>query len=148
MSVMRKKNLLGFKSTLIMIGSLLIFLSLSLFFKGMVIAMSEFKVPTEVLSSLHYIDAISWVYIHQLVIGLLIILLGISIKEISMQRWVSIILLLIMSFYAYIDFKNSDSKFGNGLYQGEASLIPAIMCLLFALLFLQLTIRLFVVEKE
>ena len=44
-------------------------------------------------------------------------------------------------FYTYLDFRSSDSLFGNGLYQGDASIIPAIIGLIVNSLFLQLLLR-------
>jgi hypothetical protein len=78
-----------------------------------------------------------------MVIGCLIIFLGFSVEDRQKQRIISFILFLITAVYVYLDFRSSDSLLGNGLYKGEASLIPGFIGLLVNLLFLQLSIRLF-----
>ncbi|MFY8108412.1 MAG: hypothetical protein ACOVO9_05440 [Bacteroidia bacterium] len=106
-------------------------------------SMSEFEVPEQVLNSPHYFDAIFWVYVHMIVIGLLIILLGISVTDLNKQKWISSILFLATSFYTYLDFKTADWSYGNALYKGESSLAPAIIGLLVNLVFMILTVVLF-----
>jgi hypothetical protein len=106
-------------------------------------SMADFRVPEVQLISPHYYDAILWVYVHMMVIGCLIIFLGFSVEDRQKQRIISFILFLITEVYVYLDFRSSDSLLGNGLYKGEASLIPGFIGLLVNLLFLQLSIRLF-----
>ena len=125
------------------VGVLFVLLASSLFLKGLIPSMAEFKIPENILNSAHYYDAIFWVYVHMMVIGVLFILIGISVKELQHQQLISILLLLITAFYTYLDFRTSDSMFGNALYKGEASVIPAYISLIVNLVFLQLSIRLF-----
>ena len=131
-----KKIQFNFKTTLVFIGSLYIFLAASLFSKGLMKSMSEFEVPEHLLNSPHYFDAIFWVYVHMIVIGLLIILLGISVIELNKQKWTSSILFVVTSFYTYLDFKTADWAYGNSLYKGESSLAPAIIGLFVNLVFM------------
>ncbi|MFY8021687.1 MAG: hypothetical protein ACOVP1_10830 [Bacteroidia bacterium] len=138
-----KKLELNFKAIYVFIGVLYMFLSASLFAKGLMNSMSEFKVPDLVLQSAHYYDAILWVYVHMIVIGLLILLLGISVTDFNKQKWISSILFLVTSFYTYLDFKSADWTYGNSLYQGESSLIPGIIGLIVNILFLYNAISLF-----
>ncbi len=138
-----KKIQFNFKPSLVFIGTLYIFLAASLFAKGLMKSMSEFEVPEQVLNSPHYFDAIFWVYVHMIVIGLLIILLGISVTDLNKQKWISSILFLVTSFYTYLDFKTADWSYGNALYKGESSLAPAIIGLLVNLVFMILTVVLF-----
>lgn len=138
-----KKIQFNFKPTLVYIGTLYIFLASSLFSKGLMKSMSEFEVPEHVLNSPHYFDAIFWVYVHMIVIGLLIILLGISVTELNKQKWISSILFVVTSFYTYLDFKTADWSYGNSLYKGESSLAPAIIGLFVNLVFIILMIVLF-----
>ena len=105
--------------------------------------MSEFGIPEETLNSPHYYDAIFWVYLHMIVIGILNVVLALTVKEHHNQKWVSLLLTLIYTLYTYLDFRSSDSALGNSLYKGEGSIGPAIISLIITLLFLQLTIRLF-----
>jgi len=141
------KYLPNFKSTFLIVGITFIMLSLGLFAKGLLVSMAEFKVPEVVLNSPHYIDAITWVYIHMLVIGILIFCIGLSVKETTQQKWISLLLFIIMTLYTYLDFRTSDSSLGNGLYQGESSVAPAFIGLLVTLLFLLTTIKLLLQKK-
>lgn len=138
-----KKFSLNFKTTCTLVGVLFVFLSLSLFMKGLMRSMAEFKVPESILNSPHYYDALFWVYVHMISLGILIVLLGVSVTDTGKQKWITLILFGITAFYAYLDFRSSDSILGNGLYRGESSLAPAIIGLFVNLLFLQLAVKLF-----
>lgn len=138
-----KKLLPGFKATYMIVGTTFILLSLGLFAKGLIPSMAEFEVPEQILYSPHYYDAILWVYIHMIVIGVLILLIGNSVKDIHNQFWITVALFCITAFYTYLDFRSSDSSFGNALYKGESSLAPAYISLLVNFLFLQLSVKLF-----
>lgn len=137
-----KKLKFTYKSTLISIGSLFILLSLSLFTKGLMKSMKQFQVPENIINSPHYYDAILWVYIHMMVIGVLIILLGFSVSLKSHQKWISFLLLILTSIYTYLDFRTSDSFLGNSLYKGDESSIPGFISLTTNLAFLLLFIHL------
>lgn len=130
-----------YKKVLMGIGILFIFLSLSLFVKGLIPSMAEFKVPTEVLNSPHYYDAILWVYVHMIVLGILIFLLGYAVTDPKKQQAITLLLFFITCAYTYLDFRSSDSALGNGLYQGESSVIPAFISLLVNIVLLQLWVR-------
>lgn len=136
------KNLLpNFKTTYRIIGGSFAFLSLSLFARGLITSMRQFKVPEETLSSLHYIDAIFWVYVHMFVIGMLVFFMGSAITEEKYQFRMSIFLFVATCFYTFLDFRTSDSFLGNSLYQGDASIIPGLIGVIVNLLFLQLLVR-------
>jgi hypothetical protein len=132
-----------FKKTCIIVGITYAILPLSLFYKGLITSMSEFKVPETVLLSPHYFDAILWVYIHMMVLGVLIFIIGMAVKDTNAQKWISLVLLIISCFYAYLDFRTADWAFGNALYKGDSSIAPAIIGSITCLLFLQLTMRFF-----
>lgn len=118
-------------------------MSLGLFAKGLITSMAEFKVPTEILNSPHYFDAIMWVYIHMIVIGVMIALIGFSVDDKKKQKWINLLLFIITAMYVYLDFRTSDSALGNALYKGESSVAPAIIGTIVNLLFLQLLVRSF-----
>ena len=132
----------SFRATFMIVGITFVILSLSLFLKGLIPSMAEFKVPEPVLSSPHYFDALLWVYVHMIVIGLLILLIGISVTDPKKQQWITMILILIISVYTYLDFRSSDSALGNGLYKGEASVAPALFSLGVEVLLILLVVRL------
>jgi hypothetical protein len=122
-------------------------LPMSLFAKGLMVSMAEFKVPKIILDSAHYYDAILWVYVHMMVIGLLIVIIGYSVNDLNKQKWIAALLFMVTAFYVYLDFRSADWSYGNALYQGESSIIPAIIGLLVNLLFFQLALRLFFGSK-
>jgi uncharacterized membrane protein len=138
-----KKILPNFKTTLVMVGITFMLLPLGLFMKGLMPSMAEFQVPSMILESPHYYDAILWVYVHMMVIGFLIFSLGLGVEDRSKQKWISLFLFLITVFYTYLDFRSSDSSLGNALYKGASSVAPAYISLVVNLLFLQLVLRLF-----
>jgi hypothetical protein len=111
------------------------------------VSMAEFKVPKIILDSAHYYDAILWVYVHMMVIGLLIVIIGYSVNDLNKQKWIAALLFMVTAFYVYLDFRSADWAYGNALYQGESSIIPAIIGLLVNLLFFQLAMRLFFGSK-
>lgn len=105
--------------------------------------MAEYGVPPELINAPHYIDAITWVYIHMAVIGALIAILGYSVSEVNKQKWISLFITLMLMLYTYLDFIHSDSSFGNALYKGSQSVVPAYISLVMAITYFLLTINLF-----
>lgn len=142
-----KKLLPNFRVTFLIVGFTFILLPLGLFAKGLINSMADFKVPEPILNSAHYYDAMLWVYVHMMVIGLLILIIGYSVNEIKKQKWIAILLFIVTAFYTYLDFRSADWMFGNALYKGDSSIVPAIISLLVNLLFFQLAIRLFTIDK-
>ncbi len=140
---MMKSLLPDFKITFLIVGYTFVLLPISLFAKGLMTSMAEFKVPEIILDSAHYYDAILWVYVHMSVIGLLIIIIGYAVNDINKQKWIALLLFVVTAFYVYLDFRSADWVLGNALYKGESSIIPAVIGLLVNLLFFQLAIRLF-----
>lgn len=45
--------------------------------------------------------------------------------------------------YTYLDFIHSDSSFGNSLYKGSQSVVPAYISLVMTITYFRLTINLF-----
>ena len=131
----------GFKTVYVTIGILQIVLSGLMFIKGIVPAMSQFGVPNEVLHSPHYYDAMLYVFYHQLVIGCILVIAGRYATDLLLQVWLTRVLSVLYCIYTYFDFRVSDSVFGNGLYQGAASVIPPLFTLFFTVLILQLNFR-------
>ncbi len=141
------RNFINFKRTCLIVGYTFMLLPMSLFAKGLMVSMAEFKVPEIILDSAHYYDAILWVYVHMMVIGLLILIIGYSVNDLNKQKWIAALLFMVTAFYVYLDFRSADWAYGNALYQGESSIIPAIIGLLVNLLFFQLAMRLFFGSK-
>lgn len=137
-----RRFLPGFKATCLAVGITDVFLSGSLFARGLMQSMKEFKVPTEILASPHYADALLWVYVHMIVLGLIVSCVGYYASAVGLvlQKRLSVLLFLVHCVYTYLDFRSSDSALGNGLYQGAASVFPALIGLALTLLFLQLAL--------
>jgi hypothetical protein len=138
-----KSLLPNFKRTFLIVGYTFMLLPISLFTKGLMASMAEFKVPEIILDSAHYYDAMLWVYVHMMVLGLLIVIIGYSVHDFNKQKWIAALLFLVTGFYVYLDFRSADWVLGNALYKGESSLIPGFIGLVINLLFFQLAIRLF-----
>ncbi len=143
-----KKILPNFKFTFSFIGISFIFLAGSLFTKGLLQSMAEFQVPKAIIQSPHYQDAITWVYIHMIVLGILVFFLGRFVSNLQDQKIVSITLLLAILGYTYLDVRTSDSQLGNALYKGEASLAPAIINCLFIMLLVSTIAKLFTAYRN
>jgi len=138
-----KSFLPNFKRTCLIVGYTFMLLPISLFAKGLMASMAEFKVPEIVLDSAHYYDAMLWVYVHMMVLGLLIVTIGYSVHDFNKQKWIAALLFVVTAFYVYLDFRSADWVLGNGLYKGESSLIPGFIGLVVNLLFFQLALRFF-----
>ncbi len=109
------------------------------FAKGLRESMAEFEVPTATVDSPHYYDAIMWVYTHMIVLGVVIGVVGRYAESQRLKKWLSRLLFVTHVYYAWLDFRSSDTFLGNGLYQGPGSVFPALVCVFVAVLFLHLS---------
>lgn len=134
-----KKRILDFRTTCLIVGTLDILLAGSMFAKGVMRGMAEFKVPSQQLNSPHYADAMSWVFLHMSMIGVLIITISVLAENPVKKVWAARVLVLMHCVYAFLDVRTSDNYFGNALYQGPGSVIPVFIDLLYILLFLRLS---------
>ncbi|MFN8344217.1 MAG: hypothetical protein U0X91_04400 [Spirosomataceae bacterium] len=143
-----QKSFFSFKTICLTVCGLYVFLAGSLFLQGLIKSMSLYNVPPEILASPHYYDAIFWVYTHMIVIGLLIGCVGLYAENFQLKKKWSVLLFVAHLFYTYLDFRSSDSFLGNGLYQGPASVFPAIIGSVITLLFFYLSISLTETKKS
>lgn len=136
----------NFKLTYLIVGCSDMLLSGSLFMRGLMPSLAEFHVPPNLLASPHYYDAMLWVYVHLFVLGSVIACVGLSADSVLplLRKRLTVVLTAAHVYYTYLDFRSSDSAFGNGLYQGTASVVPGIITMVITLLFLQLAIRLYI----
>lgn len=137
------KYFADFKLIYITVGITFVLLPVGLFVQGLIPAMAKFQVPQPILESPHYFDAMLWVYVHMMVIGVLIGLIGYSVTDFNKQKWITLLLFCITTIYTYLDFRSSDSILGNGLYKGDASIVPALISVCVNCMFLQLAMRMF-----
>jgi uncharacterized BrkB/YihY/UPF0761 family membrane protein len=103
--------------------------------------MEEYGVPGETLTSPHYQDAINWVYLHTLVLAAVIGVVGWFAREPALKVWFSRLMVGAHLVYAALDFGHSDSALGNGLYRGDASVVPGIVAVVVLLLFVGPSVR-------
>lgn len=135
-----KKPVFGFKRSCITVGICNILLASSIFIKGVMNNMAQFNVPPHLLTSPYYEDAMSWVFLHMFMIGVLLIMIGILAENPTKKLWVARGLVVIHCVYAYLDMRSSDNYFGNALYQGVGSVIPLFIDLVYIGIFLRLSI--------
>ncbi|WP_158828173.1 hypothetical protein [Mucilaginibacter lacusdianchii] len=134
-----KRYLPGFKTTCLSVCVLYVLIAGSLLVKGLMKSMAQYhQVPSHLLTSPHYYDAVLWMYMHMLVIGLIIGALGWYSKNVVFQKQMSRVLFAAHLIYTYLDFRSSDFIWGNGLYHGLVSVVPAVVSLVVTLLFLNL----------
>ncbi|GAA4396779.1 hypothetical protein GCM10023187_05300 [Nibrella viscosa] len=134
-----RNRLPGFKATCILVGVLNIIFAGSMFAQGVIKSMAQFKVPSVVLASPHYEDAMFFVFLHMFMIGALVIMIGILAEDPLKKVWVARALVLMHLVYAYFDIRSSDTYFGNALYQGPSSVVPVYIDLFYVVLFLRLS---------
>lgn len=125
----------AFKPSLITVGVLYVLMAASILLQGISASMAPFGVPAETLASPHYVDAMTWVYTHMLIIGVLIGLVGAKSREVGFQRTFVRACFAAHLVYLFLDLRTSDTVFGNALYQGGASAIPAITVFCFLCVF-------------
>lgn len=130
----------GFRASCLTVCVLYAALAGGLLLRGVAPSMAEFAVPPAVLASPHYHDAIVWVYTHQIVLGLVIGAIGLTVTDPGARRGVARLLCAVHILYTWLDLRSSDSALGDGLYKGPGSLIPVLVCLLVTVLFAHLSV--------
>lgn len=125
----------GFRKTCLGVCGLYVVLASGILIRGAEASMQEFAVPAAVLTAPHYQDAIFWVYLHMLVIGAIIGLMGHRAEEPRLQRDFSRLMFVASAVYTWLDLRASDSPLGEALYRGPGSLLPFFVCLLTTVLF-------------
>ena len=134
-----KQKLPQFRTCYIFVGVFQCFLALNILIQGTQ-TLAPFGVPEATLILPHYEDAIHWVYTHMFVLGLLITTIGLKVTEPGARTTLSRLLFVLHAYYTFLDFRSSDSWVGNGLYKGDASLMPAFLALGFTMIFAYLSI--------
>lgn len=128
----------GFRRTCLGVCGLYALFAGGVLLRGAEASMAEFEVPAAVLTSPHYADAIRWVYVHMLVLGLVVGLVGARADDPRLQRDFSRLMFAASAVYTCLDLRASDSPLGEALYRGPGSLIPVLVCLLTTVLFARL----------
>lgn len=92
--------------------------------------MAQYQVPPELLAAPHYVDAMSWVFLHMTTIGLIIGAVGWAAKDYQIQRTFSRLLFVVTCVYTALDMHTADWPLGNHMYKGPQSLAPVFVDLL------------------
>jgi hypothetical protein len=135
-----KHRLPGFRTSCLVAGALYVVIGGAVLARGTAASMGEFGVPADTLASPHYDDAIRWVYLHMVVLGLVLGVVGHFGQGVALQRWFARLMLAAHVAYVFLDVRGSDTALGTGLYQGPASIIPAVCGGFVLLLFAHLSI--------
>ena len=125
----------GFRATCVTVGVIWVFLAGGLLARGVRASMAGYGVPEATLASPHYHDAIWWVYSHMIVLGLVLVVVGLYAEGARFKQRFARLLLAAGVYYTVLDVRASDSALGTGLYQGAASLAPAVVGVVVTLLF-------------
>jgi hypothetical protein len=125
----------SFKATCATAGIVYVLVGGRILLQGAKESMGPFGVPPAVLDSPHYADAIRWVYLHMVVLGVLMLVVGFTAEGDRLKRWFARAMLAAHVVYTFLDARSSESVLGTGLYRGPASIVPAIICLIVLVLF-------------
>lgn len=112
----------GFKVTFTAIGVLYILLGSSMLVRGVGV-LRDFAVPEHLLSAPVFEDFFLFFYELMAFIGVLTVLFGHVTRERKAQALVASVFCLANLHFAARDLSTSDSRFGNHLYRGDATLV-------------------------
>jgi hypothetical protein len=129
-----RRHVRGFRTVYTTVGVAYVLLASSMLVRG-VGTMREFGVPEHVVSAPVFADFFTFFYQLMIVVGVLTVLLGKVTRDARAQVLVARTFCVVNLFATFRDLSTSDSRFGNRLYRGEATLIPVLIDLSFALAF-------------
>jgi hypothetical protein len=130
----------GFRATCLTISAIYVLLAGSILARGPMKAMADYAVPAQTLASPHYADAMFWVFLHMLVIGLVIGVVGWFAEGVRLQRAFARLMLAAILVYFFLDVRSADWALGDGLYKGPGSLGPVVVGALSILLWARLNL--------
>lgn len=133
-----RHHLPGFKATCVGVGAVFTLLAGSELARGVAASMDGFGLPEATLASPHYLDAMSWVFVHMLVLGVIIGAIGWFVEEARARTGFARVMTLAMLVFTTLDLRTSDSALGNHLYAGARTLVPPVIDVVVLLLFAHL----------
>jgi hypothetical protein len=133
-----RHHLPGFKATFVGVGAVFVLLAGSELGRGVAASMDGFGIPDTTLASPHYLDAMSWVFVHMLVLGVIVGALGWFVEEARARTALARVMTLSMLVFTTLDLRTSDSALGNHLYAGARTLVPPVIDVVVLLLFAHL----------
>ena len=128
----------GFRATCVGVGATFALLAGSQLAKGTHAAMEGFGIPEIVLASPHYLDAMTWVFFHMFVIGVITATVGFVVESPRARVAFARVMLAAVAVYTWMDVRASDSALGNHLYAGPRSLVPPVIDVIVLVLFAHL----------
>lgn len=123
-------------------GAIYVLIAGKILIQGPTIFMTEFDVPEAILDSPHYEDAIFFHFLDMFAIGVLIVVAGFA-ESLKFQRIFCVAMLTMQIAFVVFDVRNSDTFLGSSLYKGPGSVMPVFVGLVFACVFVAMTISAF-----
>jgi hypothetical protein len=130
----------GFRASCLTISAMFVFLAVSFLAGGVAEGMARYQVPAETLASAHYIDAMTWVFLHMTTIGLIVGVVGVFADTARMQRAFARLMLAAQLGYGFLDVRAADWALGTALYKGPGSLGPVVVGAICIVLWLRLNV--------
>jgi hypothetical protein len=117
-----------------------VFLAVSFLAGGVAEGMARYQVPAETLASPHFIDAMTWVFLHMTTIGLFVGFMGYFADTVRMQRAFARFMLVEQLVYRFLDVRAADWALGTALYKGQESLGPVMVGAICVVLWVRLNL--------
>ena len=133
-------HLPGFRASCFAISGTFVFLALSFLAGGVAKGMAQYGIPAETLASPHYLDAMTWVYLHMVTIGVLVGFMGYFADTVRLQRAFARLMLVEQLVYGFLDVRAADWALGTALYKGPQSLGPVMVGAVCVVLWLRLNL--------
>jgi hypothetical protein len=130
----------GFKLVFTTLGVAYVLMASSMLVRG-VGALRDFAVPESSVSDPVLADIFMFFYVLMAFIGVLMMLFGFVTRDRKWQTLVAAVFCASQLVCMYRDLQTSDSRFGNHLYKGDATLVFVYIGLLYTAAFGFLTVR-------
>ncbi|MET0287346.1 MAG: hypothetical protein ABW352_22870 [Polyangiales bacterium] len=129
----------GFKLTLTVVGVVYTLMACSMLVRGPTV-LHEFGVSPRLTEEAVLRDFFSFFYQLMAAVGVLVVLMGHTVRERAAQRLVAAALGAANLLAAWRDLTTSDSDFGSRLYHGPKTMVFVYISLTYALIFAILAI--------
>jgi len=129
----------GFRAVFIMIGILYLLMAASALVRG-VGMLRDFGVPDETVASPVLADFFTFFYEHMMFVATLVVVFGLVTRGRRAQRFVCVVFAIANLAFAFRDLSTSDSRFGDHLYRGDATLVFVAIDLALAAAFAALVV--------
>lgn len=130
----------GFRASCFTISGMFVFLAVSFLAGGVAEGMARYEVPAATVASPHYIDAMTWVFLHMTTIGVLVGFMGYFADTVRIQRAFARLMLVEQLIYGFLDVRAADWALGTALYKGPQSLGPVVVGAICVVLWLRLNL--------